>query len=52
MLTTSETATTWMLAMLADTTVAGGDVTAVLTSVGETGRHFLGREMEMEEDEK
>lgn len=40
-LTTSETTTSGMLAVLADTSVSGRDVAAVLASVGEPGRHFL-----------
>jgi hypothetical protein len=39
-LTTGETATTGMLAVLADTSVTGGDVAAVLASLREAGRHF------------
>jgi hypothetical protein len=42
-LTTSETTTPGVLAVLADTSVAGRDVAAVLASVAETGRHFLER---------
>lgn len=38
-LTTGETTTSGMLAVLADTTVTGRDVSAVLAGVGETGRH-------------
>ncbi len=41
-LTTGETATTRMLAVLADTTVTGRDVAAVLAGVGETGGHLSG----------
>ena len=40
-LTTSETATSGVLAVLAYTTVTGRDVAAVLASVGEPRRHFL-----------
>lgn len=40
MLTTSETATTRMLAVLANTTVTGGDVSAVLASLREPSRHL------------
>ena len=40
-LTTSETATSGVLAVLAYTTVTGGDVAAVLASLGEPCRHFL-----------
>jgi hypothetical protein len=39
-LTTSETATSGMLAVLSDTTVTGGDVAAVLARFGEVGRHL------------
>jgi hypothetical protein len=39
-LTTSETTTSGMLAVLADTTVTGGDVAAVLARFGEVGRHL------------
>ena len=42
-LTTSETATSGVLAVLAYTTVTGRDVAAVLASVGEPRRHFLHR---------
>ena len=42
-LTTSETATSGVLAVLAYTTVTGRDVAAVLASVGEPRRHFLRR---------
>jgi hypothetical protein len=42
-LTTSKTTTSGMLAVLADTTVTGWYVSAVLASVAETGRHFLQR---------
>lgn len=38
--TTSETATSRMLAVLAYTTVTGGDVSSVLASLGKVGRHF------------
>ena len=40
-LTTSETATSWVFAVLSDTTVTGGDVSAVLASLREPCRHFL-----------
>lgn len=40
-LTTSETATSGVLAVLSDTTVTGRDVAAVLASLGEPCRHFL-----------
>ena len=40
-LTTSETATSGVLAVLAYTTVTGRDVAAVLASLGEPSRHFL-----------
>ena len=40
-LTTSETTTSGVLAVLAYTTVTGGDVAAVLASLGEPCRHFL-----------
>lgn len=40
-LTTGETTTTWMLAVLADTTVTGGNVSTVLSGLGEVGRHLL-----------
>jgi hypothetical protein len=40
-LTTGETATTRVLAVLADTTVTGRDVAAVLARLAEVGRHFL-----------
>jgi hypothetical protein len=40
-LATSETTTSRMLAVLADTSVTGGDVPAVLAGVAESGRHFL-----------
>jgi hypothetical protein len=40
-LATSETATSRMLAVLADTSMTGGDVPAVLAGVAESGRHFL-----------
>ena len=39
MRTTRETTTTGVLAVLANTTVAGGDVTAVLAGLGQVGRH-------------
>ena len=42
-LTTSETATARVLAVLANATVTGGDVAAVLASLGEPCRHFLFR---------
>ena len=38
--TTSKTTTSRMLAVLAYTTMPGGDVTAVLTGVRESGRHL------------
>ena len=38
-LTTSETTTTGVLAVLTDTTVTSGDVAAVLASLGEVSRH-------------
>lgn len=40
-LTTSKTTTSGVLAVLANTTVTGGDVAAVLASLGEPCRHFL-----------
>jgi len=40
MLSTSETATTWMLAVLAYTTVTGRDVSAVLAGLAQMGRHL------------
>ena len=40
-LATSETATSGVLAVLSNTTVTGRDVSAVLASLGEPGRHFL-----------
>jgi hypothetical protein len=40
-LTTGETATTRVLAVLADTAVTGRDVAAVLARLAEVGRHFL-----------
>ena len=40
-LTTGETATTWVLAVLADTTVTGRDVAAVLAGLGKVSRHLL-----------
>jgi hypothetical protein len=40
-LTTGETATTGVLAVLSDTTVTGRDVAAVLASLAEAARHFL-----------
>ena len=39
-LTTSHTTTTRMLPVLSDTSVTGGDVTAVLAGVGKAGRHL------------
>jgi hypothetical protein len=39
-LTTGKTTTSGMLAVLADTTVTGRDVTAVLAGVGKAGRHI------------
>ena len=39
-LTTSKTTTSGVLAVIANTTVTGGDVPAVLASVGKTGRHL------------
>ena len=41
-LTTSETATARVLAVLANATVTGGDVAAVLSCVGEPRRHLGG----------
>ena len=41
-LTTSETATARVLAVLANATVTGGDVAAVLSCVGEPRRHLRG----------
>ena len=40
-LTTSKTTTSWVLAVLANTAVAGGDVSAVLASLAESGWHCL-----------
>ena len=40
-LTTGETTTTWVLAVLADTTVTGGNVSTVLSGLGKVGRHLL-----------
>ena len=40
-LTTSETTTSGVLAVLSDTTVTGRDVAAVLAGLREAGRHFL-----------
>ena len=40
-LTTSKTTTSGVLAVLAYTTVTGGDVSAVLASLREPCRHFL-----------
>lgn len=40
-LTTSETTTSGMLAVLSDTSVTGRDVAAVLASLGEPCWHFL-----------
>jgi hypothetical protein len=40
-LTTGKTTTTGVLAVLADTTVTGGDVAAVFASLAEAGGHFL-----------
>lgn len=40
-LTTSETTTSGMLAVLSDTTVTGRDVAAMLAGLGEVCRHFL-----------
>ena len=42
-LTTSETTTSGVLAVLSNTTVTGRDVAAVLASLGEPRRHFLQR---------
>ena len=39
--TTGETTTSGVLAVLANTTVTGRDVAAVLASLGEPRRHFL-----------
>lgn len=41
-LTTGLTSTTRRLPVLADTTVTGRDVSSVLSSVGESGRHLEG----------
>jgi len=41
MLTTGKTATARMLAVLADTTVTTGNVTALLAVLAETSRHFV-----------
>ena len=41
-LATSKTTTSGMLAVLANTTVTGGDVAAVLSCVGEPRRHLEG----------
>lgn len=46
-LTTSKTTTSWMLAVLSDTTVTGWDVSTVFSSVGESSRHSC-----LEEGEK
>jgi hypothetical protein len=43
-LTTSETTTSGMLAVLSYTTVTGGDVAAVLAGLREAGRHGVCRE--------
>ena len=40
-LTSGETPTTRMFAVLPDTSVAGGDVATVLSSLGQACRHFL-----------
>ena len=40
-LTTGKTTTTRVLPVLADTTVTGRDVTAVLAGVGETSGHLV-----------
>ena len=40
-LTTGETTTTWMLSVLADTSVTGRDVAPVLACVREASRHFV-----------
>jgi hypothetical protein len=40
-LTTSETATSGVLTVLSNATVTGGDVTTVLASLREVGRHIL-----------
>ena len=39
-LTTSETATARVLAVLANATVTGGDVSSVLASLGQMSRHL------------
>ena len=50
-LTTGETTTTWVLAVLADTTVTGGDVATVLSGHGEVGRHlFVSKESRVKVD--
>ena len=41
-LTTSHTTTTRMLPVLSDTTVTGGDVSAVLAGVAQSGGHVDG----------
>jgi len=38
-LTTGQTTTTWVLPVFSDTSMTGGDVTAVLPRLGESGRH-------------
>jgi hypothetical protein len=38
-LTTGHTTTTWVLTVLSNTSMTGGDVTAVLPRLGESGRH-------------
>jgi hypothetical protein len=39
-LTTGKTSTTWMLSVLANTTVTGGDVSTVLSGFGKVSRHL------------
>ena len=43
-LTTSQTTTSGVLAVLSNTTMTGRDVAAVLASIGEPSRHFLQRQ--------
>jgi hypothetical protein len=50
MLTTGATATTWVLTVLTDTTVTGGDVTALFAVLAQTRR--LEREREKERERK
>lgn len=40
MLSTGKTSTTWMLAVLAYSSVTGGDVAAVLSGLVQMGRHL------------